>query len=636
MRLAWLVWLAAGGVVVISAGCATGGTPDGGRSDTGRLDATGDTGAVDGGTNPDDVPGLDGGERDGGGTDAPPCMDEDGDGFGVGPGCTGLVDCADDDDTVFPEATEACNGVNDDCDGGTDEGFGMESCGVGACLRMVSTCVDGTPRVCEPGAASTETCNAIDDDCNGTVDDGFGAPTTCGTGACARSVPMCSGGTPMTCTPGTPTAETCNAVDDDCNGTADDGLGSTTCGTGACRRTASNCVGGVPQVCAPGAPGTEVCNGQDDDCDGNTDEALGTLSCGFGRCVATAPVCVGGAPGTCVPNSGASRPEMCDGIDDDCDGAADDAIPDLTCGVGACMRSVTACITGVPQTCTPGAPATEICGDAVDQDCNGTAEGVPGNSTCSSPIAYTIGSTITGDNSCANHEYVTSGTCFSRGLGYDSTYSFASTGGPTRYTIRMTGPTGYDTVLHAHAASACAVADELACNDDFAGTNVSEVNVDSPPSGTVWLVADSYTASSGGTFTLTSSTTALNNDTCASVIPLRANGRYTGTTTGRVSDFTGVSCQANTTGEDVIYSITARSSGTITLDTCGSSFDTVLYVGTTCGAFATACDDDAGSGACGELTSTTSFAATAGTTYYIVVDGYNSQDGTYVLNVSGY
>jgi hypothetical protein len=43
------------------------------------------------------------------------------------------------------------------------------------------------------------------------------------------------------------------------------------CGVGACRRTVG-CIDGVPQTCTPGSPTTEVCNGMDDDCDGLVDE----------------------------------------------------------------------------------------------------------------------------------------------------------------------------------------------------------------------------------------------------------------------------------------------------------------------------------------------------------------------------
>jgi glucose/arabinose dehydrogenase len=69
----------------------------------------------------------------------------------------------------------------------------------------------------------------------------------------------------------------CNGVDENCSGTADEGYVSvaTTCGVGACARTGStSCVGGAVQdSCAPGAPATEICDGIDNNCDGIVDNA---------------------------------------------------------------------------------------------------------------------------------------------------------------------------------------------------------------------------------------------------------------------------------------------------------------------------------------------------------------------------
>jgi hypothetical protein len=66
-------------------------------------------------------------------------------------------------------------------------------------------------------------------------------------------------------------AETCNAVDDDCDGAADEDLGRVSCGVGSCARSVDVCRWGVLQECAPGEPAAEVCDGIDNDCDGIVD-----------------------------------------------------------------------------------------------------------------------------------------------------------------------------------------------------------------------------------------------------------------------------------------------------------------------------------------------------------------------------
>lgn len=74
------------------------------------------------------------------------------------------------------------------------------------------------------------------------------------------------------CDAKTPTGETCNGLDDDCDGTTDEEQPSVSCGVGACQRTVSACMAGNVMMCTPGTPTSETCNTIDDDCDGKTDE----------------------------------------------------------------------------------------------------------------------------------------------------------------------------------------------------------------------------------------------------------------------------------------------------------------------------------------------------------------------------
>jgi hypothetical protein len=92
-------------------------------------------------------------------------------------------------------------------------------------------------------------------------------------------------------------------------------------------------------------------------------------------CLSGGPACA--ASETCDEEADACiacAPETCNGVDDDCNGAADDGLGDLTCGTGACERTVQACVGGAPQTCVPGPPGVEICGNGIDDDCDGVAD----------------------------------------------------------------------------------------------------------------------------------------------------------------------------------------------------------------------------------------------------------------------
>jgi hypothetical protein len=222
-------------------------------------------------------------------------------------------------------------------------------------------CQPGTRKCTQEGTFTTcvgeitplpETCNYTDDDCNGYVDDLFNdaavvarcnspacqpnfadAAITCwgpDPGICGAGTLACQGGpkggTPNGCNEfiHTPAQETCNGIDDDCNGTIDDGLdqegpctlddgsvwpadanpfeagpdggGQITQILGECVHgnltcVASNCDAhsckDAGDQCFPTQPTTESCNGKDDNCNGTIDEgSCLTYPAGYNWCCA--------------------------------------------------------------------------------------------------------------------------------------------------------------------------------------------------------------------------------------------------------------------------------------------------------------------------------------------------------------
>ena len=198
--------------------------------------------------------------------------DEDGDGYSP------PDDCNDYDDTVYPGATEVCDGQDNDCNGLSDEGFNIGelcSAGVGACEAIgVTVCsADGTGTICNavPGVPTPELCDGVDNDCDGPIDEDFnpGEPCSAGVGACeAFGVTVCSAdGTRTVCdaVPGTPSEEVCDGIDNDCDGEVDEGVQNT-----YYRDADGDSWGNGLNVCGLACTAPEGCVDNKDDCDDNT------------------------------------------------------------------------------------------------------------------------------------------------------------------------------------------------------------------------------------------------------------------------------------------------------------------------------------------------------------------------------
>jgi hypothetical protein len=312
-------------------------------------------------------------------------------------------DCDDREASIHPGAAERCNGVDDDCDGVIDgdnavdmlswyrdadgDGFGEPRHGLVACEASPGWVEPAARADCDDQRAdvhpdATELCNGVDDDCDGQTDeddaydavpwyadtdgDRFGDPSI--------SVLSCRPPAGYVSSPGDCDdlrasaflggTELCNGVDDNCDGRVDepealdakifyrdldaDGFGDPDQPTAACRKprgyrsTAGDCDDSRPDA-NPHA--TEVCNGRDDDCDGAIDEpdADDVITWfadadrdGFGDPSVTVDACYQPSGhvspgGDCDDADASVHPEareLPDGIDNDCDRIIDEPSPE--------------------------------------------------------------------------------------------------------------------------------------------------------------------------------------------------------------------------------------------------------------------------------------------------------------------
>ncbi len=313
---------------------------------------------------------------------------------------------------------EICDGYDNDCDGTVDEGFeiGIFCEGVGVCPDGVMECRDIYRSTCSTGVhgsayiGTEEICDGLDNDCDGITDnhENVGvaciAPMPCGIGAweCRGNELYCN-------SLDRAEPERCDGVDNDCNGQTDDGAFNYVADDGR-TQTCDDCVGkacfsgstclNAVWTCAPDLepagqwircvspvdPSPEVCDGLDNDCDGYTDEDfnLGEPCEGVGQCGSgvfqcnpydnTEAICSTDIGGSEYPN----LPELCDGLDNNCNGEPDENFPvGVPCWVGGCM--------GTWQ-CHPRDGSRVICDippwleappercNGVDDDCDGSID----------------------------------------------------------------------------------------------------------------------------------------------------------------------------------------------------------------------------------------------------------------------
>jgi hypothetical protein len=261
-------------------------------------------------------------------------------------------------------AAEQCDGQDNDCDGMTDEAL-TRACGPtpqGACMPGTEACVSGAWSGMCVGATESamEVCDpeGVDENCDGTSNEGC-ACATGQTQACGSATGICKRG-----------MQSCDAQG----------------------QWADECVGAMSAQ-------TEVCDGrQDEDCDNKVDEGCectngDTRTCGQmrGECRPGMNTCADGKWGTtCMGERGPSA-DGCDGRDNDCDGSTDENVTNDCGGCGRlanrpgarCTAGQASCQASGEYECDgedttrcnarPRTGGTEIC-NGEDDDCDGRSD----------------------------------------------------------------------------------------------------------------------------------------------------------------------------------------------------------------------------------------------------------------------
>lgn len=318
--------------------------------------------------------------------------------------------------TLFAIGCEQDNTVNSNSEAGTEEGAGLETGGEtqGGMSQTTEECQASALGL----ASDTEVCDEVDNDCDGMVDEGFSQLGM----VCERRLMLCrsegifacdaEGGVSCNAPMLSQSEEICDELDNDCDGEIDEGFAllvdSENCGqcgvscsldNGVGRCDAGQCVvgsctdgfsdinGDANDGCECNLNQEELCDGIDNDCDGSVDEnfAVGSgCTVGEGECVAQGQLqCVSDNQAACDATALMPNAELCDGLDNDCDGKSDEDFDSDNDGAAACDICDSCLLDAEPcpefcrhndcadQDAEINPFAWDICNDTIDQNCDG-------------------------------------------------------------------------------------------------------------------------------------------------------------------------------------------------------------------------------------------------------------------------
>ena len=566
------------------------------------------------------------------------------------------------------DEVERCNDLDDDCDGQIDEGFPRERVCEGACGPGLTECSQAGDIVCSTDPTGTahvvraEVCNGADDDCDGHVDEGFDLGEPCeGVGECGTGIVECANNGAARCSSDSGGSESgarpeiCNALDDDCDGGIDEGfaIGQPCTGLGVCGDGFTECGSDGELTCStePGGSNhqsvSEVCNSLDDDCDGEVDEgfglgdlcnAQGVCNAGFYECNELGDVVCDTAPGG---SRNRSRPEECNGIDDDCDGDIDESfnLGGWCDGEGACGVGELECGNGGVICNTEPAGSNSQAGeercDGLDNDCNGLPDDgeACGGDTCATAPLLQMAATTGGVTVGLANDYEDS-TCLGRVSGPDQVFRFEPPV-PGDYVVGVApSDPQYDVVVW--IAQDCENLGACLIGGDRAPAGRAEaVFFHVAWADALFVVVDDRMGM-GGPFSISLRPVA-DGERCGNAIRLPLPGRFVGTTKiPRQNDVQGVACPVgrNTGGVDQVFRLDVPQAGTLRITVTPGPADSkpIIYVVESCADVDGSCVAAAGSALPGEPE--TLEAQVAPGTYFLVVDHEGNLGGAFFLQAA--